>query len=274
MELKFRAINISKYLWYNLPNMGITHKQRGFTIIEVSLFVAVAGLLLAGVMTGITAAVNQQRFHDTINSTQNILQQQFSEVQFVSNNSSTGCGADSTGSTKCAIIGKLIDLGASGGAGDGSVITSYDIIVDSDLPPADQLASETTIEVLNKGNVRVVDNSNKQASPVAWGGIIQKKDSGDYNRYLGIIQSPITGDISIYAINISSSNDDSKEGIKSALFDGNGILKINTGEIQATYTPTPVCIISQDILSLKGTLSVAQGGSPDAVTVDFKGEDC
>lgn len=246
--------------------MGITHKQRGFTIIEVSLFVAVAGLLLAGVMTGITAAVNQQRFHDTVNSVQNIIQQQFNDVQFVSNTSSTGnkCDGAVGGSTDCSIIGKLVDLGKSGGEGDGSVINSYDIIIDSDLPPPDQLTSQSIIDILYANNIRIIDNSNKRVSPVDWGGIIKKNNSGDYNRYLAIVQNPITNDIRVYGISIGEDQD--------LIFDSDKVMSLN-GKIQ-DYINVPTCIISQDIISLKGTLSVAQGGSPDAVTVDFKGEDC
>ena len=255
--------------------MGITQKQNGFTIIEVSAFVAISGLLLMGVMTGITTAVNQQRFRDTVNSAQNILQQEFSKVQLVNNSSSSldGCGVVVGGSSNCSIIGKLIDLGKPGGDGDGSVITSYDIVINSNLPPTQELQDKTLVEILNANGAKIIDNSNKQTLPIDWGGSLKEKTTGGYSRYLAIIQNPVTGDMRIYSVTDDNGNFPEDTNL-SFNDDGGKTRKFVDGDIKDNYTLTSVCIESQDIVSLKGTLNIAQGGSPDAVTVDFKGEDC
>ncbi len=64
--------------------------QRGFTIIEVTLYLGVAALLLASMMTGITLAINRQRFSDSANSTQSFLQKQFNETQNTLNDRAGG----------------------------------------------------------------------------------------------------------------------------------------------------------------------------------------
>lgn len=40
----------------------ITSKERGFTVIELMLFLGVTGALFAALMFGVNASVNQQRY--------------------------------------------------------------------------------------------------------------------------------------------------------------------------------------------------------------------
>ncbi len=108
----------------------IKHKKFGFTLIEVSLFLAVTGLLFLGILMGTQNALKNQRFYD---STQNFVEFLKSVYSQVSNPQSVGKG----NSDKYAIYGKLVVFGQSVGL-DGATINNdgiqrvyvYDVVGD------------------------------------------------------------------------------------------------------------------------------------------------
>ena len=57
-----------------------TQAVRGFTIVEVVLFLAVTGLLTIGVLVGSSAAIAQQRYRDSVNSLKGFIQEQYSQT--------------------------------------------------------------------------------------------------------------------------------------------------------------------------------------------------
>jgi len=90
----------------------ISVRKAGFTIIEVMLFLAISGMLFAGIILGTGSSINVQRYRDSVVSLQSILQQQFSDVtNVVNDNASVDCGANTDlnrGQTDCIILGKYI----------------------------------------------------------------------------------------------------------------------------------------------------------------------
>ncbi len=58
--------------------MGAHHK--GFTIIEVMLFLALSGLLLVGILGGLGGNIARQRYNDAVQDTVNMLRDQYSFV--------------------------------------------------------------------------------------------------------------------------------------------------------------------------------------------------
>lgn len=134
-------------------------RARGFTIMEVSLFLALSALLLMGVMFGITRSISHHRFNDTVNDLNEVLRRSYSEVINVQNSrkgqvekkefcsiASIGLSHslessfkktylsssdDQPGRSDCAIYGKLIVFGANLDAKDNtSRIFTYDVIGD------------------------------------------------------------------------------------------------------------------------------------------------
>ncbi len=79
--------------------------RRGFTLIEVSLFLAVTALLFVGITAGTQNSINQQRKSDAINGFADFLRNVYSEV---SNPQSNGKGTSDQ-----AIYGRLITFGES-----------------------------------------------------------------------------------------------------------------------------------------------------------------
>lgn len=101
-------------------------KHPGFTIIEVMLFLAITGLMLAGVMVAINGTVNRQRYVDAVDSFHNYLQSQYALVASVRNNRpasvacttagiSTGSTTDTRGTSDCTIIGRYLHTTGAGG---------------------------------------------------------------------------------------------------------------------------------------------------------------
>lgn len=106
------------------------HKKLGFTLIEVSLFLAVTGLLFMGIIIGTQNALRNQRFYD---STQNFVEFLKNVYSQVSNPQSQG-----QGNGDLAIYGKLVVFGQNTGL-DGTTVNNdsiqrvyvYDIVGDA-----------------------------------------------------------------------------------------------------------------------------------------------
>lgn len=102
--------------------------ERGFTIIEVLLFLAISGLMLAAAIMGVTANINNSRFNDGLRSTESYLQREYNEVASGVNDRDEALACDafgqittggpsnptkSPGMTNCVILGRFIKLGGS-----------------------------------------------------------------------------------------------------------------------------------------------------------------
>ncbi len=115
-------------------------RQGGFTIIEVSLFLAISAALLL-LMAGLYSLVSRQRFQDTMTSLRTTIQSEYEEVRSGINprlggENVTGCGlGQATGTSgNCLAIGKLIRLGPTGADGttDASITINY--VVAKNIP--------------------------------------------------------------------------------------------------------------------------------------------
>jgi prepilin-type N-terminal cleavage/methylation domain-containing protein len=140
--------------------------RKGFTIIEVSLVLAISALIAVGMMNGVTTSIARQRYNDSVNDVVDYLRSAYSEAANVQNfresdsESSTFCSistmfdnymlayydnsgkrvnrkdAASTttgaGRTNCAVYGKLITFGERSPDDEKVIIAdtihSYDII--------------------------------------------------------------------------------------------------------------------------------------------------
>ena len=59
--------------------------RRGFTLVEVSLFLAVTGLLFIGIVAGVQGSMSQQRYNDSVQSFAEFLRSAYSQVMNVEN---------------------------------------------------------------------------------------------------------------------------------------------------------------------------------------------
>lgn len=86
---------------------------KGFTIIELTIFLAISGMLLLMMFFGTGSIVSRQRFTDTTDSLQAFFQSQYDEVTNGVNVSSatTACGGSAlAGQSDCLLVGKLLTI--------------------------------------------------------------------------------------------------------------------------------------------------------------------
>lgn len=114
-------------LMYN-EGMGILleEEQKGFTIIEVMLFLALTGFLLAGILLGAGSSIANQRYKDAIQDATDVLRKAYSfvadtQIEFRDKNESA-CDALVTktasslaseagrGRTSCAVYGAVVTI--------------------------------------------------------------------------------------------------------------------------------------------------------------------
>lgn len=258
--------------------MGIKaiKQQDGFTIVEISLFFAVASMLLFVLMVGITLTVQRQRFSDSVNSAQSFLQQQYNETQTTINNrENSPCGtAVNRGTSDCLVLGKIIDLQAPANAEGDNIVRSYDIVANADLPA--NISSLDDITLLNQINPTAIrEVNNDQEYIVAWGA--QLRDVRDTHgeddpasstptRYVLVLRSPASGLIQTYTL--SDTNDLFSTGVDTEPLTGRVV------PFQGTSNQSVVaCISSVDIVGVNALLTVEQGGSQDGITTQFDTEE-
>lgn len=122
----------------------------GFTIIEVMLFLAITGLMMAGVIAGIGGNLNRQRYVDSTSSLFDFMQGQYNLVDNVRSNrsdnyrcNSAGVGETTAPSTRgtstCSIVGRLVTSGPS-----GEDITSRPVYATADV--AEVIKTDLTSE--------------------------------------------------------------------------------------------------------------------------------
>jgi type II secretory pathway pseudopilin PulG len=183
--------------------MGTNERTVGFTIIETMLFLAVTGLLAVGILAGTGAAINQQRYRDSVNSLQSLLQDQYSKVTNVVNDrdASWRCDAAGTisqssgeprGTGECMLLGRLVTVSE-----DGKQVTTGDV-VGRRLSASDEEANDIT-EL--KTNYAIQPSPiNREVKDVAWGATVVKPGTATAQpTTLLIIRSPLSGGMMTFA---------------------------------------------------------------------------
>ena len=210
--------------------------RHGFTLVEVALFLAVTGLLFAGVMIGVQNSIWQQRYNDTVQNFTNFLRNIYSEV---SNPQSPGDGRSDR-----AIYGKLVSFGQRYGL-DGDKLSDsdqkiyvYDVVGDIDTS---KISTGSVAEMLKKLNANVVIEE-KNESGVTVGATLA-----------GIVESysPVWGSV------IETTSD--KEN---ALFEGS-ILVVRHPEFGTINT-----LVSEEVIDVNNIIKLADYGTFDYGEVD------
>lgn len=190
-----------------------TAKQRGFTIIEVTLFLAISGLLAVLLMTGWVTRVNSERYRDSVVTLQSFLQQQYNLVYNVENERSSELKCDSSadvtpglepkGQSDCVLLGRFISVKTDS---EGTILTVQPIIGYEGSP----VTSPISLERLLHENYKVqAQDINMGLSDirlaVPWGAVIDDstKPDGTSKSFakdfsIAIIRSPLDGTAHTY----------------------------------------------------------------------------
>ena len=188
-------------------------KNAGFTIIETMLFLGITGLMVMSILAGAGRSINVQRYHDSINSLQSFLQQQYSDVTNTINNRNNDWKCDITGVTnnpnpnnpnrgqsECVILGRLIRTPDIASSPNGKVIDIYDVV---GYMPTNSVWGLDEIQVFKLNNpslpngygtfISVVD---KQTYDIGWDASMVKPSVDDRLDFsIMILRSPISGNI-------------------------------------------------------------------------------
>ncbi|MDB5187307.1 MAG: hypothetical protein JWM07_779 [Candidatus Saccharibacteria bacterium] len=182
-----------------------SQKNTGFTVIETMLFLGVAGALTVGILVGSGAAINQQRYRDSVNTLKSFIQQQYSEATNVVNgrDGSEACAnavivqppaivtPESRGTSECMILGRYVVIDAS-----GTRITASNIVGHrtSNVPEASSDIAEVTT------NYRLGTSTiGQDSADIAWGAtVVKQKTTQAMPLTMIILRSPLSGSIMTY----------------------------------------------------------------------------
>lgn len=205
-------------------------RDTGFTLIETMLFLAITGLMVAGMLAGSWVSINSQRYRDAITSLQSELQNQYSQVQ----NSANDIGSDFTcnsqaqvsagttqrGQSNCYILGRYIY------STDGSAIHETTVIgyvssadeakLNSTVADYTALTSYYTLNTLSNSS-GVVSYGTSDYTP-QWGATVKSFTLGNsYNTFsLLIVRSPTSGTIRTF-VDTQHALDPSPANLKSMI---------------------------------------------------------
>ena len=130
--------------------------KRGFTLVEVSIFLAITGVLFMAVTVGVQNSVYQQRNNDAVQNFMEFLRKAYSETTNVQNNKGAGGGR-----TEKAIYGKLITFGEKynlagnqvNGGKAGNQLFMYTVVGNV----MNESGGGTVLELLNSLKAQVVE---------------------------------------------------------------------------------------------------------------------
>lgn len=106
--------------------------RKGFTLIEVILFFAISGMMILGMMVGISSSINRQRYDQVSSSLTDYLQAQYGLNDNVRNDRPDGVACDGSSTTEargwsdCTIAGRIVY------SNDGKTIQSRPVYATSD----------------------------------------------------------------------------------------------------------------------------------------------
>lgn len=215
----------------------------GFTLIEVTLFLAITGLLFIGVAAGVQNSIFQQRYNDSVQNFAEFLRSIYSQVSNVESDKIVGGGRSDQ-----AIYGKLVTFGESknltGGNNTDNAIFVYTVVGDIE----DKFGSTgDTLTDLKALNIDVVDYKKRtkkydvslvgiaESYVPRWGVKIECVGNanlpslnffcGTDNSFKGsllIVRHPRSGTIYTYTYDFTIEVNNSMDGIKST---GTGVGK-------------------------------------------------
>lgn len=182
----------------------IGDSDRGFTIIEVILFLAVTGALFAALMVGVNNGITQQRYSDSVNNYKALLQNQYAEVVSTrnENNRDWTCNVDGSvtlgstssrgtrGTSECVILGRVVTVSA-----DGKQVTTSSVTGRDPSTPLQGDELDTAVLTAYQPHISAYDS---ESTDIDWGGNLSPATSQPLLRTILILRSPTSGLIRVF----------------------------------------------------------------------------
>lgn len=179
-------------------------REKGFTILEVTLFISISALLFVGLISGITVMVDRARFTSSMDGLRTLIRSQYEEVRS-GINPRTGVAADvcgsgvttvAPGSAGCLLIGKIIRF-----TPDSSTVYVNYVIATT---PDSVSASATDSSAIYAASPKYTTIA-QEAKEIQWKATFTKfvRQDGVSNtfRAIAILRSPINNTVMIYGVN-------------------------------------------------------------------------
>ena len=202
---------------------------RGYTIVEVALFLAITGLLFIGVAIGVQSSIFQQRYNDSVQNFAEFLRSLYSQVTNVENISTTA------GRSNKAIYGKLVTFGEewcddTDDENDDYKVCSYTVVGNVD---GDYTTSDSTLKIMSVLGIDIVvenDSEKNQAGIIEtytprWGAKIENTNNEPFQGALLIVRHPRSGTVFTFF------DDWPKDDLKRSVKEEEGIKVMNYGNV-------------------------------------------
>ncbi len=178
-----------------------TASERGFTIIELMLFLGITGALFAALMFGVNANITQQRYRESVVNYSTLLQDQYSEVSNTRNErdgnwkceggivSQQPTGGDARGTTSCVLLGRAVQISAN-----GTTIKTSPVI---GLEPArqDSTSDITTLLAYHPN----ITSYGEETTSIDWGSSLATTNHEPSTASFLILRSPASGLLRVFA---------------------------------------------------------------------------
>ncbi|HEU5187600.1 MAG TPA: hypothetical protein VFT87_03795, partial [Candidatus Saccharimonadales bacterium] len=148
---------------------GLRGRQQGYTVVEVSLFLAVSGLLFLVAIFTTGNTIRNFRFTDSGNSLEAYVQKQYDNVlngvnprgsNITCTNSVVTPGTQNPGTSNCFFMGKLL-LFATG----SSQVTSYNIV---GAEPATVASGQTDEQLITVYQPKIIAAAGSETYSIPW----------------------------------------------------------------------------------------------------------
>ncbi|MCL2451831.1 hypothetical protein FWD20_03080 [Candidatus Saccharibacteria bacterium] len=205
-------------------------KERGFTIIEVSLFLAISGVLIL-LTVGLWTMVARQRFQDTMVTLKSKIQSEYEEVRTNINErlgeaEVINCGddgdfppgnQDKTGNSTCLAIGKLIQFGIGNRQEIkiSYVVATGDVGVEYSGKNDEDAIKSLSLRLIGSSSDYYVNSTDGAILPrtelIGWGGEFAGgwtiTDSPQRTNAIAILHSPISSAVLVFTFKENPVND-------------------------------------------------------------------
>ncbi len=165
--------------------------KKGFTVIEVMLFLAITGLMLLGVLGGTYASINRQRYNDAVKTYADFLKGVYAEVISPQSN---GNGNSATQ----AIFGKVIFFDVNK-AGNANQIYTATLVGDANVPTDTSNFLQEMQAVMKTTNAGIYcgagDTNSVRSYTTLWGSTVLNTTKGIFTGTVIIARSPVSGNV-------------------------------------------------------------------------------
>lgn len=139
--------------------------DRGFTVVEVVLFLGITGLMLLGVFAGTNTLIANSRFQDSIFNLESYLQRQSEQAwngvnprtNIKCSGSKVTSGNDTPGTSNCLLLGRVVIFRPSPPAttDQANVVEAYDVVGSEPSVPTLGLTNDALLKLYDPQTVPV-----------------------------------------------------------------------------------------------------------------------